>query len=259
MNEKIKNALGIAISIAVLVFGYALISFVSTYSRSIEPSSFRSFSVTGEGKVTAIPDIAQFTFRVIGEGGKDLDALLKENTEKMNRAIEFVKGKGVEAKDIKTQSYNVEPRYQYYSCPSDRPAPCPPPEIVGYTVTQTVSVKVRDFSKVGEILSGIIQNGANSVSQLSFTIDDPTKVENEARSEAIEKAKEKARAMAQAGGFRIGRLLSISEGGFSPPPYPSFYEEKALSGGATVPSVQPTIEPGSQEVTAKVTLTYEIE
>ena len=60
--------------------------------------------------------MAQFTFNIITEGGKDISKIQKENTDKANKAISFIKSKGVEAKDIKTQNYNLEPRYQYYSC-----------------------------------------------------------------------------------------------------------------------------------------------
>ena len=96
---------------------------------------------------------------------------------------------------------------------------CPPPEIVGYSITQTVSVKVRNFEKIGDLLSGIVDNGANSVSGISFTVDNSTKLENEARKNAMTEAKEKAKAVAEAGGFRLGRLLSVEEGG----QYPTYY------------------------------------
>lgn len=255
MSNRIKNYLGVAAIIAMFMLAFAAWNYADSYSKSIQPSSFRSFSVSGEGKITTIPDVAQFTFSVITQGGKEIGKLQGENTEKVNKAIEFVKSNGVEAKDIKTQNYNLEPRYQYYSCPKEG-GPCPPPDIVGYTVTQTVLVKIRNFDKIGDILSGVIKNGANEVSQLSFTIDDPTKLEDQARAEAIEKAKEKAKSVAKAGGFRIGRLLSIEEGGYYPKAMPLYgLRTETVSAGAPAP----TIEPGSQEVTINVTLKYEIQ
>lgn len=263
MNEQFKNYLSIAVIAGILAFSYAAVSYVGTYAKSVEPSSFRSFSVSGEGKTVAVPDVAQFTFTVITQGGSDIAVLQRENTEKANQAIDFAKAKGVDKKDIKTQSYNLEPRYQYFSCPrpvagSITPTPCPPPEIVGYTVRQTVSVKIRDFDKIGDIISGVVENGANSVSQLNFTVDDPTELENQARAEAIAEAKEKAEAIAVAGGFRVGRLLNIVEGGGAIP----FYQTKALEayGGGIAPAAPaPTIEPGSQEITVNVSLTYGID
>lgn len=255
MTEKIKNYLGIAIIISLLALSVSAWFFIKTYSRSIEPSSFRSFSASAEGKITALPDVAEFTFSVITQGGVNIAELMKENTKKVNAAIDFTKANGVEQKDIKTQNYNLEPRYQYFSCPSDKIAVCPPAEISGYTINQTVLVKIRDFTKIGDLLSGAIKNGANSVSQLSFTIDDQTLLQDQAREQAIEKAKERAKKIAEAGGFRIGRLLSIDEGVVYPYAMPSSFNMAAESG---IKRAAPTIEPGSQEITVNVTLRYEI-
>lgn len=255
MNEKIKNYLGIAIIVAVFLFAAGYLSYVNVYSKSVQPGSYRSFSVSGEGIVTAIPDIAQFVFSVITQGGEDIAALQSENVENTNNAIDYLKEQGVDEKDIKTLTYNVEPRYQYFECrPTSGISPCPPSEIVGYTITQTVSVKVREFSKIGSLISGVADNGANSVTSLFFTIDDPSSLQDQARVEAIAKAKEKAELIAQAGGFSVGRLLSIDEG------YVPFYGYGM--GGADVAKLEssavPTIEPGSQEITVSVILRYEI-
>lgn len=255
MNEqKIKSYFWVVVTVAVLVVAYAAWSYARTYSQSVEPSSFRSFAVSAEGKVVAIPDVAAFSFSVVTEGGKDIGALQKKNTELANGAIAFVKDEGVAAKDIKTQTYRLEPRYQYYAC---KTGACPPPEIVGYTITQSVAVKVRDFAKIGGLLSGVLENGANAVSDFQFTVDDPTAVQQEARAEAIAKAKVKAEEIADAAGFSVGRLLSIDEGGGYQPMYSMAAESLGRGGGpSAVPT--PTIEPGSQEVTVNVTLRYEI-
>ena len=225
MNDSIKNALGIAGILAVLLAGYAAAVYANAFASSIQPGSYRSFGVSGEGKVVVVPDIAQVGFTVITEGGKDVGALQESNTTKVNQAIDFVKAQGVDAKDVKTESYNVSPRYQSYRCDPQplyypagveisamAPVPCPPSEIAGYTVTQSVSVKVRDFRKVGDILSGVVKNGANNVYGPNFTIDDPSKARDEARAEAIRKAQESAQETARAGGFSLGRLLSIDDG-----------------------------------------------
>lgn len=256
MNTTLKNIAGGALVLMMLAFSYAAFNFAISYAKVIQPTSFRSFNVNAEGKVVAMPDIAQFTFSVINQGGKNIADLQKDNTKKINEIIKFIKSRGVEAKDISTEGYNLEPRYQYYSCKDD--SACPPAEIIGYTVTQTVSVKVRDFEKTGDLMSGATQNGANSVSNLSFTIDDPTEVQNQARAQAIERAKTKAKAITKAGGFRLGRLLSIEESGAIP--YPSYdllsMSAKGMGGGEMA---VPTIEPGSRDVTINVTLKYEID
>lgn len=253
MHDKLKQYLMAAGVFALVALSIAALLYAYSYARAIEPSTFRSFSVSAEGKAVAVPDVANITFSVITQNG-DLAKLQQENTERVNSAIEFVKSKGVDAKDIKTQSYTIEPRYQYYSC---RIGPCPPPTIVGYSVTQTATVKIRDFKIIGEILAGVVERGANSVSGPFFAVDDQTALQNRARKEAIEKAKTRAREIAEAGGFRLGKLLSVDEG-IHPLPLVYGYENLGRGGAAPEGAPTPTIEPGSQEVTVTVTLRYAI-
>lgn len=255
MSEKTKNNLGIVLIVGILAISYSLIVIARSYSDSLAPSSFRSFTVSAYGKTSAIPDIAQFSFGIITEGGKDLNALQKENSEKSDDIIKFVKTSGVEDKDIKTNIYSVEPRYSYSPCQPNSKK-CDPPEIVGYTITESVSVKIRDFSKVNSVLEGVVKNGANSVTSLNFTLDDPSSVESKARTEAIKKARAKAEEVGKAGGFRVGRILSINEGGFYPPiAYGGDSKEFALARSS---SQAPSIEPGSEEVRIDVSVAFEI-
>ena len=191
---------------------------------------------------------------MITQGGKDVADLQQKNTTKTSDAIKFVKEQGVTEKDIKTESYSIEPRYQYYAC---KTGACPPPEIVGYTITQTIGLKIRDFTKIGTIFAGVAKNGANSVSQLSFTMDDPSGPQNEARAKAIAQARQKAKLIASSGGFSVGRLLAIDDGGVSLDYYrTALMKESAFGGGVATPA--PTIEVGSQDVIVNVTLRYEI-
>lgn len=257
-NDQIKNYLYITIILALLLGAFASIKYVSAYSKSSSPSSYRSFNVSGDGKEVVVPDVAQFSFGVVTEGGKDIAKLQKENTDKINKAIEFLKSKNIDKKDIATENYGVDPRYQYFNCVSGRI--CPPAEIIGYTVNQTVSVKIRNFDIIGDTLSGVVQNGANNVSQLQFTIDDPTEVQNQARAKAIAKAQAKAKAIAAAGGFGLGRLLSIDESS-QPNPAPLGMGGYGIGGEIARDKVAsvPSIEPGAREVNVYVMLTYEIE
>lgn len=263
MDLKLKNYMGMAGVALMAALALSSLIYVRAYSRSTEPGTYRSFSVSGEGKVVAIPDVAEFTFSVLTQGGKDLGALQTENTVKVNRAIGVLKGAGISDEDIKTQQYSVEPRYKYFDCRPDyyssEARSCPPPEIAGYTVQQTVGVKARDFSKVGELLTQVVVSGANSVSQLNFTMDDPTELQNQARAEAIAKAKAKAKSIAKAGRFDVGRLLSIDEGG----PIPFYAKTLAYGMGGDMEAASaaptPSIQPGSQEIIVNVTLRYEIE
>lgn len=257
MDNRLKNLLaGVAI-LALLAGSYVMVKYISVYSKSIQAGSYKSFSVTGEGKIVAIPDVAKFSFGVITEGGKDIATLQKDNTTKINKAIEYLKKQGIKDEDITTTGYNVEPRYQYSNCYRDGGV-CPPPVIVGYTIRQNVSVKARDFSKVGDLLSGVVESGANDVSQLQFVVEDREKLVTEAKGKAIAQAREKAILLAKEGGFKLGDLIAIDDlGGISPMPY-----GYGMGGDMAVMEksiVAPNIEPGSQEIISSVSLRFEIE
>lgn len=256
MTEKTKNYLGWVLIIGVLLVAVAAWRYVGAYSRSIQPGSYRSFAVSGEGRAIVVPDIAAFTFGVVSEGGNDIAKLQTDNTNKVNKAIAFLKAQGIDEKDIQTENYNLSPRYQNVYCT----VVCPPATIVGYSINQTVAVKIRDenFAKIGAIMSGVVAQGANTVSQLNFTVDDPTVVENEAREEAIAKAEAKAEAVADAADFDLGELISIDEGGYMPYYTKDVRMEAAMGMGGDMAAPAPSIQPGSQEVVVSVTLRYEI-
>lgn len=230
--------------------------YVSAYNKSIQPGSFRSFGVSGEGKAVVVPDVARFTFGVISEGsGKDIATLQTDNTVKMNKIIAVIKKAGVAAKDIKTENYNLNPRYDYCNNPT---GVCPPAQIAGYSINQTVSVKVRDFAKVGSLLSAVVTVGATNISQVEFMVDDLEQVKDEARAEAITKARAQAQTIAKAGGFSVGKLLSLEE---NSGPIPYAYDKLGRGGMMTAAmelAPAPTIEPGQSEVVVQVMLRYEI-
>ncbi|MFC1810390.1 SIMPL domain-containing protein [Patescibacteria group bacterium] len=258
MNNAIKNIIGVVAIIATLAFAYASYQYVKVYDRSSEPTNYRSFYVQAEGEAVGVPDIAQFSFDVISQGSTDIAKTQQENTEKMNAVLDYIDTEGIDKKDIKTLSYNIQPRYSTSRC-EDRV--CPPPKIVGYTVSQSAQVKIRDFSKISSLLSALVDKGANSVSQLSFTIDDPTELENEARADAIQKAKEKAALIAKEGGFSVGRILEINENFYPGPIYQKGGIEMAVSSfdmdeGMAAP--MPAIEPGSQDINVQINIRYEI-
>ena len=211
----------------------------------------RLITVSAEGKVTVTPDIGRISFSVVSEG-KDPKTIQAENTAKMNKAIAFIKSEGVDAKDIKTSNYNLFPVYDYNVIPFGGNRT---PFIVGYRITQTVDVKVRDLAKMGDILGALPDFGINEINTVGFEVDEPERYLNEAREEAFDKAYEKAKTMAELNGTRIKRVVTFSEGGGGIPRY--YALEAAGKGGAPdVPA--PQIEPGSQEVIVTVNVTYEI-
>jgi hypothetical protein len=255
MNNLIKNLIGIVAIVAILAFTYVGYKAVKVYDRSSEPTNYRSFNVQAEGEAVGVPDVAQFSFDVITQGGKDIAKTQQTNTEKMNAVLDYIDTQEIDKKDIKTLSYNIQPRYTTSRC-EDRV--CPPPEIVGYTVSQSAQVKIRDFTKISGLLSEVVNQGANSVSQLNFTIDDKTEIENDARADAIQKAKDKAEFIAEEGGFSVGRILEINENFFPGPVYPQSYGIERASMDMAQEAPSPKIEPGSQEIKVQINIKYEI-
>lgn len=252
MNENIKNYLGVALILGTLAVAFAAADFAMSYPAY--PA--RSFNVNGEGEVLAIPDVARFSFSIFTQGGSDITAAQRENTERSNAAIAFLKEKGIDEKDIESSSYNIYPQYEYYDC-SFRGV-CPPAKIVGYNVEHYISVTVRKTDTAGELLSGVVEKGANNVSGLTFEIDDPSALENEARVKAVADAKEKAQAIARAGGFRLGKIVSI----YAITPEPPYYAYDGRGGAGLAveaePYVPPELEPGSEKVAVTVDITFEI-
>jgi uncharacterized protein YggE len=232
------------IIIGILIFSFSLLWFVYEYGKS--RPELRTFSVSGEGKEVVVPNIAEIRIGVISEG-KDLTELQKENSEKMNKIINFLKEKGIDEKDIQTENYSVSPKYDYSKSPY---------RIVGYTISQDLKVKIRDLSKIGEVLSQTVNYGANNVSGPNFTVDDKEVYIEKAREKAIKDAKEKAEKIAKTAGFKLGKIVSIIES--SPyEPYPVMLKEMGV-GGESLPVVQPQIQSGSQEIKVQVNITFEI-
>ena len=242
--------------VAVAVVLLAVAAVMASYQYKREVSSMypnRVFSVEGTGEVDTTPDLATFSATVLTDGGTNVAEVQAANTEKMNRIDAYLKEQGVAKDDLKTAQYSLSPRYSYAPC-LDRN--CPPPTITGYNLTQTLEVKVREASKLGDLLSGVVTNGANSVSEVRFVVDDDSTAKDEARQEAMADAKKKAKALAKAGGFRLGKLVTLYENS-SPMPYGGY----AMAGDMAMKSeaaAQPVIEPGSQTSKVQMTLTFEI-
>ncbi len=233
----------------------AAVSYAYSYSRFVEKTyPTKTFSVDGTGEIDTTPDVASFSVSVASEGGQNVSEVQQANTLKMNAITDFIKEQGVEKKDIKTMEYNLAPRYSYQPC---KDGICPSAVITGYTLTQTLGVKVRDTERLGGLLSGVVEKGANAVSQVKFVVDDDEAARAAARVEAIGKAQIKAGQIAKAGGFKVGKILSLYE---NTDPSPFGDSPVGLGGGemAKVVNVAPTPEPGVTTTKVQVTLTYEI-
>jgi len=219
---------------------------IKKYGDSLYPVG--SISVSAEGKAIATPDVAQVSFSVVSRG-KNPEELADNNNQKVSAAITFVKSEGIDAKDIKTSGYSLSPDYQY-DPKTERNF------ITGYTLTQTVNLKIRDLFKVAKVIGGLTPLGVNQIGGVNFTIDDPEKVMAQAREDAFARAKVKAAKMAEQGGVRLGRIISVGEYGSGPTPYYGAAAGKFGLGGEAMSVAAPTIEPGTEEIRVQVTITY---
>lgn len=247
MKENLKNILG-GLG-AVLLVSLILLTGLEVKSRLQGPADItktRSVTMSAEGKVASKPDTAEVIFSVVSEGVKAED-VQKDNDKKMATVLEFIKTKGVEARDIQTSGYNLYPRYNYNKPSGEAP------EITGYTLNQRLTVKVRDLASVSGIVGGLTAKGVNQIENISFYIDDPDALKSEARKKAIEKARAKAEELAAGLGVRLGRVINFTEGAISVPIYSRGYPEGLGGGGAASP-----VEPGTEDITVSVTLTFEL-
>ncbi|HEX9664262.1 MAG TPA: SIMPL domain-containing protein [Patescibacteria group bacterium] len=252
-NDKMKknfySSLSLLALVLVILAGVNIRNDWKAYDYIGQSPEFKNqISITGQGKVMAIPDIASTVVGIRTEN-RQVAVAQKENAEKMNQLIKKIKEAGVADEDLKTVNYNIFPIYDYLS---DRGQ-----VLRGYEVSQNLEVKIRDLEKIGQILAIAAAEGANQVSGLNFTIDDEEVYRQQARELALANAREKAEALAKTVNIKLGKVVSFSETGSAPPPAPlRAYAEFGVGGAADV--ALPEIEAGSQEIVIIATISFEI-
>lgn len=202
-----------------------------------------TITVTGEGVVTAAPDLATVSLGVTTQGDTAA-AAMAANTEALTAVLARVKAAGVEDRDIQTSTLNLNPNWSN----SDGSSMA---VIQGYVATNLLSIRVRDMAKLGEVLDAAITDGANTLNGISFGLAEPDPAMDEARRSAVAKAKARAELLVTAAGASLGKIVSINEAGMSSP-MPMFRMEAAMA-DAPVP-----VQGGEVGVTANVTITWEI-
>lgn len=198
------------------------------------PAYAGTITIEGRGEVRAAPDMATINSGVTTQGATAREAL-DANTTAMNELLATLKEAGIEARDIQTSGFSVNPNY-VYSDARDENGYTMPPKIEGYQVSNTVTVTVRDLADLGSILDQSVTVGANTVNGVSFSVADPSDLLNDARKAAFADAREKAELYAEAAGETLGDLESISERQDfgAPQPYP-MYARAEMSAAADVP------------------------
>ncbi len=216
---------------------------LSGYNRTQAPTTI---SVSGEGKEFVKPDIATISVGVVKQN-VDLLKAQQDAAQVVDRVVVLLKEKGVADKDQKTTAFNIYPQYDYQNGQQ---------RFHAYEVRQTLEVKVRDLSKVGEILAGVAGAGANEIGSLNFTVDDPKVSQEKARAAAIAEAKVKAAALSRDLGVQLVKIVSYNESSGGVPPMPYFAKAEYGMGGAGTANV--AVPTGENEINMNVTITYEI-
>jgi len=205
-----------------------------------------AITIEGTGKVVAAPNIAVTSIGLVTEKA-DVAAAQVENSQKMKALVASLKKLGIADEDIKTAQYQIYPKYSYEEKKGST--------ITGYSISQSLDVKIRDLTKISEVLASAGAAGANQVSGIQFTIDEPKNLRAEARAEAVKDAQDKADKLAQDLGVRLGRVIGFSESqGGSPVPYPMMAKD-AVGGYA---EAAPQIQAGTLDIQSNVSVTYEI-
>lgn len=244
-----------------LVLLMALIALGAYASYTMKQSKYAftgptTISVVGEAEVMAVPDIGSFTFSVKGENALAGEARSLA-AKKANDIKSFLSGSGVEDKDIKTISYNLNPKYRYEPAVCPMGSYCPQRQVAdGYEVTEMVQVKVRAVDRAGDLLSGVSDLGVDYISGLEFTVDDTSVFEAEAREAAIADAKAKTGPLAEALGVKVVRMTGYFEDeGYRP--YYGYGGDMAMAAPAKQ-SVDPELSLGENTIKSRVTLTFEV-
>lgn len=206
----------------------------------------RIISLSGHGEVRTTPDLAFVTTGVVTQGATAAEALAA-NTKAMTDLFAALKDAGIEDKDIQTSNFSVQPRYDY----SNNQAP----KMVGYDVSNNVTVKLKKVDTLGALLDKMVQSGSNLISGISFDVSKPEDKMDEARKLATQDATRKAKLYAEAMGLQLGGVVQVSEGSGAQPPVPMVRGAmmKADMASAPVP-----VAAGEQVIAADVNVIWEI-
>jgi hypothetical protein len=202
--------------------------------------------ISATGEVTRVPDIAIISAGVVTRSSTASGAL-QDAADWMSKVLAALKGAGIDSRDIQTSNVSLNPEYRY--------ADNQPPQLVGYTATNQLTIRFRDIRNAGKILDALVKQGANQINGPNLTIDKPEAALDEARAKAVAAGRARAELYARSLGLRVARIVSVSESGgnFPVPPRPMMMEARQSLPAATA------IEPGEQKIEVTLAMTFELQ
>lgn len=263
--ETFLNIKKISISVFILLVIVSCYFVVKTVnevrnggSALLNSQSVNTITVSGKGEALAISDVASLYINLNKEGKTSKEAQDLLNVE-ISKVLKYLKDKKIDDKDIKSEYGGLNPKYSYEGsgvvCMA-YPCPTRDPKIVGYTATESITVKIRVVDSASDIRTGLAGIGVTDISGPTFSIDDEESFKVEARSKAILDAKEKAKVLADELGVRLGHVVSFNEnngGG-----YPMYGAKAMMADSVSSVAPAPVLPKGENKITSNVSITYEI-
>ena len=206
-----------------------------------------SVSVSGTARVTLVPDRFSFTVGV-QTNAPTVDAAVNENNERVARVLAALKAAGAKPEEIQTSGFSIYPQQDYVQGQ--------PPRLLGYQVTNNITVRKKEIASASKLLQVAIGAGVNTATGLNFEVSDPTRGRDQGLKAAFDDARAKAALLAAAAGRALGRALHISEGGEPAPPPRPMMARGVMAAQAAVSEVP--VESGTQEITFAVSVIFEL-
>ncbi|MFN2442814.1 MAG: SIMPL domain-containing protein [Thermoanaerobaculia bacterium] len=206
-------------------------------------------SVAGEGRVKLTPDRVRFNVGVETMAATPSEAL-EQNNQKIKAVIDALRKAGAKSEEIQTSNFSIHPQFEYVD--NRRP------RIIGYQVTNSVTVTREATTDSGRLLQAAVNAGVNQASGLSFFVADETRARAEGLRKAFADARAKAETLAGAAGRMVGRAVAITEGGAPPVSLPPMYGRMAMASEAKQMDSSVPVEQGQQELTFTVSVVFEM-
>lgn len=212
----------------------------------VVPVAGTVLELTAQGETRRTPDIATINAGVVTQAA-DAASAMRENAARMDRVIAALKRAGVADRDVRTSNIALAPQYRY--------AENQPPVITGYQASNTVTVRFRDIARSGSVLDALVATGANQINGPELGLDNPAAALDEARLDAVAKARSRAELYARAAGLKVKRILSITENAYEMPrPMPVMMRAMDVAESASS-----KILPGEQSLNVALSVRFELE